>query len=404
MTSALENIKVVDLSRILAGPWASQMLADMGAEVIKVERPEKGDDTRFWGPPFIQQATSEQPPQAAYFHCVNRNKQSIAIDITQAEGQQVIKDLIAQADVVIENYRVGGLAKYGLDYDRVKKINPRIVYCSITGFGQSGPSAHKAGYDAMIQGEGGLMSVTGEPEGLPMKVGVALVDVMTGLYSCNAILAALMARHHTQQGQHIDIALLDVQVATLANQGMNYLATGENPQRLGNGHPNIVPYQTFATQDGSIILAVGNDSQFAKFCQVAQCPKIAQDPRFATNEQRVINRAKLLPILATKLASYTSQWWLEQLESVAVPCGPVNTLEQVFNHPQVKHREMVRQVPNQAGQLIDTVASPINLSATPLKYNSASPNLGQHSRAVLSKILGYNDERINKLFGNNTVS
>lgn len=404
MTGALENIKVVDLSRILAGPWASQMLADMGAEVIKVERPQKGDDTRFWGPPFIQQATNEQPPQAAYFHCVNRNKQSIAIDITQAEGQQVIKDLIAQADVVIENYRVGGLAKYGLDYDSVKKLNPRIVYCSITGFGQSGPSAHKAGYDAMIQGEGGLMSVTGEPDGLPMKVGVALVDVMTGLYSCNAILAALMARHHTQHGQHIDIALLDVQVATLANQGMNYLATGENPKRLGNGHPNIVPYQTFATQDGSIILAVGNDSQFAKFCQIAQCEEIAKAPEFATNEQRVINRDKLLPILATKLASYTSQWWLEQLESVAVPCGPVNTLDQVFNHPQVKHREMVRQVPNQAGQLIDTVASPINLSATPLKYSSASPNLGQHSREVLAKILAYSDERINELFGNDTVS
>ena len=294
MTTALKDIKVVDLSRILAGPWASQMLADMGAEVIKIERPLKGDDTRFWGPPFVKEATKEQPPQAAYFHCVNRNKQSLAIDITQAQGQQVIKDLILQADVLIENYKVGGLAKYGLDYQTIKTLNPQLVYCSITGFGQSGPSAHKAGYDAMIQGEGGLMSITGEPDGSPMKVGVALVDVMTGLYSCNAILAALMARTHTHEGQHIDIALLDVQAATLANQGMNYLATGENPQRLGNGHPNIVPYQTFATQNGSIILAVGNDNQFIKFCKVAGCSDLADDPKFATNAQRVNNRKELM--------------------------------------------------------------------------------------------------------------
>jgi len=404
MASALENIKVVDLSRILAGPWASQMLADMGAEVVKVERPKKGDDTRFWGPPFIKQASEDQPPQAAYFHCVNRNKQSIAIDITQEQGQQVIKDLIAQADVLIENYKVGGLAKYGLDYQSVKKINPRLVYCSITGFGQSGPSAHKAGYDGMIQGEGGLMSITGEPEGMPMKVGVALVDVMTGLYSCNAVLAALMARQHTKEGQHIDIALLDVQVATLANQGMNFLATGKNPQRLGNGHPNIVPYQTFATQDGSLILAIGNDNQFVKFCQVCECPNIAKDPWFATNAQRVNNRDKLIPILACKLASHTTQWWIEQLERVAVPCGPVNTLEQVFKHPQIKHRKMVKQVANQQGELIDTVASPINLSATPLQYNSASPDLGQHSYQVLSKILNYSEDNISKLFSNATVS
>ena len=331
MTSALDNIKVVDLSRILAGPWASQMLADMGAEVIKVERPKKGDDTRFWGPPFIRPATTEQPPQAAYFHCINRNKQSIAIDITQAQGQQVIKDLIAQADVLIENYKVGGLSKYGLDYQSVKAINPGLVYCSITGFGQNGPSAHKAGYDAMIQGEGGLMSVTGEPEGMPMKVGVAVVDIMTGLYASNAILAALMARHNTNQGQHIDISLLDVQVATLANQGMNYLATGNNPKRLGNGHPNVVPYQTFATQDGSIILAVGNDSQFVKFCRVAQCETLAENEMYYTNAQRVQNRDTLIPIIASKMASHNTQWWVEQLENVAVPCGPVNTLEQVFN-------------------------------------------------------------------------
>jgi crotonobetainyl-CoA:carnitine CoA-transferase CaiB-like acyl-CoA transferase len=404
MTSALESIKVVDLSRILAGPWASQMLADMGAEVIKVERPKTGDDTRFFGPPFIKKANNEQPPQSAYFHCANRNKKSIAIDIAQQQGQQVIKDLIAQADVLIENYRVGGLAKYGLDYLSIKEINPRLVYCSITGFGQSGPSAHKAGYDVMIQGEGGLMSLTGESEGLPMKVGVAIVDVMTGLYSCNAILAALIARQHTNEGQHIDIALLDVQVATLANQGMNYLATGNNPKKLGNAHPSIVPYQTFATQDGSIILAIGNDNQFVKFCQIAQCESLAEDPWFKTNEQRVINRDKIIPILIDKLASKTSQWWIEQLEFVSVPCGAVNTLEQVFNHPQIKHRRMVKQVANKQGELIDTIVSPINLSATPLQYNSASPDLGQHSYQGLSNILNYSEEHISKLFSNDIVS
>ena len=309
-----------------------------------------------------------------------------------------------QADVLIENYKVGGLAKYGLDYKCVKALNPRLVYCSITGFGQSGPSAHKAGYDAMIQGEGGLMSLTGEPGGMPMKVGVAVVDVMTGLYSCNAILAALMARHQTNQGQHIDIALLDVQVATLANQGMNYLATSENPERLGNEHPNIVPYQTFATQDGSLILAIGNDNQFIKFCQVADCTELSKDAQFSTNAQRVINRDKLIPLLAMKLASHSTLWWIEQLESVAVPCGPVNTLAQVFEHPQVKHREMVRQVANQQGELIKTIASPINLSATPLKYNSASPDLGQHSRDVLSSLLDYNEDKIKQLFASNIIS
>lgn len=404
MTSALKDIRVVDLSRILAGPWASQMLADMGAEVIKVEQPIKGDDTRFWGPPFISEGTKEQPPQAAYFHCTNRNKQSIAIDITHKQGQKVIKDLIAQSDVVIENHKVGGLAKYNLDYQSLKTLNPRLVYCSITGFGQSGPNAHKAGYDAMIQGEGGLMSITGDPDGLPTKVGVALVDVMTGLYSCNAVLAALIARQHTNKGQYIDIALLDVQVAALANQGMNYLSTGNNPERFGNEHPNIVPYQTFATQDGSIILAIGNDDQFIKFCQLAGCANIAKDPLFLTNAQRVINRDKLIPVIAAKLALHPSRWWVEQLERISVPCGPINTFDQVFNHPQVKHRKMVRQVSNQQGELIKTIASPINLSATPLQYKSASPDLGQDSHKILSTTLNYSEEEIRALFSNAVVS
>tara|TARA_R110002012_G_scaffold44520_1_gene119244 strand:- start:1179 stop:2393 length:1215 start_codon:yes stop_codon:yes gene_type:complete len=404
MSEALKGIKVIDLSRILAGPWASQMLADMGAEVIKVERPKTGDDTRHWGPPFIKAANNQQPAQAAYYHCANRNKQSIAIDITQPEGQQVIKDMIAKADVLIENYKVGGLEKYGLSYQQVKLLNPQLIYCSITGFGQQGPYAHKAGYDAMIQGEGGLMSLTGTTDGEPMKVGVAVVDVMTGLYSANAILAALLAKTHTGKGQHIDIALLDVQVATLANQGMNYLATGQNPERFGNGHPNIVPYQTFATQDGSLILAVGNDLQFKKFCQAAQCHELASNTLFKTNQQRVENRAALIPILASIIAKHSTDYWVATLEAIAVPCGPVNTLAQVFNHPQVQHRNMVRQLPDENGELINTIASPINLSETPLQYKHAAPNIGQHSEQILTQFLQYNEEQVATLLENDTVA
>tara|TARA_R110002124_G_scaffold268253_1_gene435834 strand:- start:22949 stop:24163 length:1215 start_codon:yes stop_codon:yes gene_type:complete len=404
MSEALKGIKVIDLSRILAGPWASQMLADMGAEVIKVERPKTGDDTRHWGPPFIKAAKNQQPAQAAYYHCANRNKQSIAIDITQPEGQQVIKDMIAKADVLIENYKVGGLEKYGLSYQQVKLLNPELIYCSITGFGQQGPYAHKAGYDAMIQGEGGLMSLTGAVDGEPMKVGVAVVDVMTGLYSANAILAALLAKVHTGTGQHIDIALLDVQVASLANQGMNYLATGKVPERLGNGHPNIVPYQTFATQDGSLILAIGNDPQFKKFCQAAQCHELASNTLFVTNQQRVENRAALIPILASIIAKHSTDYWVATLEAIAVPCGPVNTLEQVFNHPQIQHRNMVRQIPDEEGLLINTIASPINLSKTPLQYKHAAPNIGQHSEQVLKQFLHYDKEEIAKLLKNEIVS
>lgn len=403
MSEALKGIKVVDLSRILAGPWASQMLADMGAEVIKVERPKKGDDTRHWGPPFIKPAQGDEPAQAAYYHCANRNKQSIAVDITQAQGQKVIKDMIAKADVLIENYKVGGLEKYGLSYQQVKAINPKLVYCSITGFGQSGPYAHKAGYDAMIQGEGGLMSLTGEPAGSPMKVGVAVIDVMTGLYSANAILAALMARNHTEQGQHIDIALLDVQVATLANQAMNYLATDENPTRLGNGHPNIVPYQTFATNDGSLILAIGNDQQFEKFCHAAKCSELATDSFYQTNQLRVENRTMLIPILAGIIANKSTEYWVATLEAIAVPCGPVNTLEQVFKHPQVQHRKMVKQIPDKDGTLIKTVASPINLSETPIQYKHAAPNIGEHTQQILSQFLAYDEESINVLVASRIV-
>jgi len=403
-TGPLDGIKVIDLSRILAGPWASQMLADLGAQVIKVERPIKGDDTRHWGPPFIKEATENQPPQAAYFHCANRNKQSIAIDITTAEGQQLVKDLVLNADVLIENYKVGGLAKYGLDYGQLKAINPKLVYCSITGFGQTGPYANKPGYDAMIQGEGGLMSLTGEPDGSPMKVGVAQVDLMTGIYSCNGILAALLARQSTGLGQFIDVALLDVQVSTLANQGMNYLATGQNPTRRGNGHPNIVPYQTFATQDGSVILAIGNDRQYLKFCELCDRQDLAVDPLYSSNQQRVINRDKLVPIVASIVAQHSTDWWIKQLEQISVPAGPVNTLDEVFNHPQIKHRKMVRKVPDNNEKLIETIASPINLSANPIQYNSAPPDLGEHTKQVLKKDLGLSDQQISQLYDRSIVS
>lgn len=404
MTGALKGIKVLDLSRILAGPWASQMLADFGAQVIKIERPNKGDDTRYWGPPFIKEKTSTQPPQAAYFHSTNRNKQSIAIDIQHKTGQQIIKDLVKNADVFIENFKVGALARYGLDYPKLKLLNPNLIYCSITGFGQTGPSSGRAGYDAMIQGEGGLMSITGVANGEPMKVGVALTDIMTGLYCSNAILAALMARNHIDKGQYIDIALLDVQVATLANQGLNYLATGNNPKRQGNAHPNIVPYQTFNTSDGIIMLAIGNDTQFRKFCQFVERPELADNPNFQTNEQRVINRESLIEHLSKILLSQPTVWWVNQLETLDIPCGPINTLQEVFNHSQIKHRNLVRKIPDNCSKQIYTIASPINLSETPLQYRSASPDLSEHCEKILSSELGYDSEKIQHLRENGIVS
>jgi len=404
MAGALEGIKVIDLSRILAGPWASQMLADFGAQVIKIERPNKGDDTRYWGPPFIKEKTSTQPPQAAYFHSTNRNKQSIAIDIQHKTGQQIIKDLVKNADVFIENFKVGALARYGLDYPKLKLLNPNLIYCSITGFGQTGPSSERAGYDAMIQGEGGLMSITGVANGEPMKAGVALTDIMTGLYCSNAILAALMARNHIDKGQYIDIALLDVQVSTLANQGLNYLATGNNPKRQGNAHPNIVPYQTFNTSDGIIMLAIGNDTQFRKFCQLVERPELADNPNFQANEQRVINRESLIEHLSKILLSQPTVWWINQLETLDIPCGPINTLQEVFNHSQIKHRNLVRKIPDNCSKQIYTIASPINLSETPLQYRSASPDLSEHCEKILSSELGYDSKKIQHLRENGIVS
>ncbi|WP_261844365.1 CaiB/BaiF CoA transferase family protein [Aliamphritea ceti] len=399
---ALSHIRVLDLSRILAGPWAGQTLADYGAEVIKVERPESGDDTRRWGPPFVKDAEGN-PGDAAYYHSANRGKKSVAIDITTEDGQALVRKLAAEVDVIIENYKVGGLSKYGLDYDSLKAVNPRLVYCSITGFGQDGPYKHRAGYDFMIQAMGGLMSITGEPEGQPVKVGVALADVMTGLYAVTAIQAALLHREQSGEGQHIDMSLLDVQVAALANQAMNFLVAEEAPPRLGNAHPNIVPYEAFATADGHIILAVGNDKQFRAFCELAGAADLAENPAFATNPQRVANRTDLIPLIKHLMQQHSSDWWLTQLEGCGVPCGPINTLDQVFTDPQVQHRKMQLNLQHPEIGTVPGVANPVKFSGTPVEYGSASPLLGEHSNEVLEG-LGLDAAEIVKLRQDRVIS
>ncbi|KAB5620956.1 CoA transferase [Pseudomonas putida] len=389
---ALSHLRVLDLSRVLAGPWSGQIFADLGADVIKVERPDSGDDTRAWGPPFLRDARGENTSEAAYYLSANRNKRSVTIDFTQPEGQRLVRELAAKSDIVIENFKVGGLASYGLDYERLKAVNPRLIYCSITGFGQTGPYAKRAGYDFMIQGLGGLMSLTGRPEGEqgagPMKVGVALTDILTGLYSTVAILAALAHRDQSGEGQHIDMALLDVQVACLANQAMNYLTTGTPPKRLGNAHPNIVPYQDFPTADGDFILTVGNDGQFRKFAEVAGQPQWADDPRFATNKQRVAHRAELIPLIRQATVFKTTAEWVAELERAGVPCGPINDLAQMFQDPQVVARGLKVDVPHPLAGSVPQVASPIRLSETPVEYRRAPPLLGEHTEAVLMDVLG----------------
>ncbi|MEK8031415.1 CaiB/BaiF CoA-transferase family protein [Ideonella sp. DXS29W] len=389
--TALHGLKVLDLSRVLAGPWAGQLLGDLGADVVKVERPGAGDDTRVWGPPWVQ-AQDTDDRQAAYFQCANRNKRSVAIDLATPEGQAQVRALAAKADVVLENFKVGGLKGYGLDYDSLKAINPKLVYCSITGFGQTGPYAPRAGYDFLIQGMGGLMSLTGRADGEegagPQKVGVALVDIMTGLYATIAVLAALQHRDRTGEGQHIDLALLDVQVATLANQAANYLSSGTAPRRLGNAHPNIVPYQDFPTADGDMILAIGNDGQFARFCAIAGKPEWATDERFATNPARVANRAVLIPLMRQTTVMRTTAEWIAALEAEAVPCGPINRLDQVFADPQVVSRGMKIEMQHDAFGAVPLVGSPIRLSATPVQYRIAPPMLGEHTAQVLADWLG----------------
>ncbi|HZH10749.1 MAG TPA: CaiB/BaiF CoA-transferase family protein [Microvirga sp.] len=381
----LAGLKVLELARILAGPWVGQMLADLGADVVKVERPGAGDDTRGWGPPFIEGADGEDL-SAAYFHSCNRGKRSIAVDFESEEGQALVRRLAAHADVVIENFKVGGLKKYGLDYENLKKINPRLVYCSITGFGQNGPYAARAGYDFMIQGLGGIMDLTGDPDGEPQKIGVAYVDIFTGVYSVVGILAALRRRDQTGEGAHLDMALLDVQTSVLANQAMNYLASGKSPRRMGNAHPNIVPYQVFPVADGHVIVAVGNDGQFSRFVAVLGQPDLAQDERFATNASRVRNRTDLVPILTRLTLQTTREALLSALEKQGVPAGPINTVEDVFADPQVTARGMRIDLPSASakGGTIPSVRSPIVMNGEPMAASRPSPRLGEHTDEVLN--------------------
>jgi len=401
MSAALSNLLVLDLSRILAGPWAGQVLADLGAEVIKVERPGAGDDTRGWGPPFMRDAQGKETAEAAYFLCANRNKKSITVDFTKPEGQDLLRRLVAKADVVIENFKAGGLQPYGLDYESLRAINPRLIYCSITGFGHTGPYAARPGYDFLIQAMGGLMSITGrkagEPGAGPQKVGVALTDILTGLYGTVGILAALSHRDRTGVGQHIDMALLDVQVACLANQAMNYLVTEEAPRALGNSHPNIVPYQDFPTRDGHMIIAVGNDAQFARLCTEAGDPELSANPRFSSNRARVENRAELIPLLNTLTAQRTTAEWVRALEAAGVPCGPINALDAVFRDPQIEARGMRIELPHPVAGAVPGVANPIRLSETPITYRSAPPQLGAHTREVLGGLLGVATSEIDAL-------
>ncbi|OXI24555.1 CaiB/BaiF CoA transferase family protein [Burkholderia sp. AU15512] len=395
---ALSHIRVLDLTRVLAGPWCAQTLADFGADVIKVERPGAGDDTRHWGPPYLKDADGADTAEAAYYLAANRNKRSVTVDIATPEGQQIVRELAAQSDVVLENYKVGQLKKYGLDYDSLRAVKPDLVYCSVTGFGQTGPYAHRAGYDFIIQGIGGFMSITGErdgaPGGGPQKAGVAIADLATGLYSTIAVLAALAHRDRTGEGQYIDMALLDVQVALLANMNTNFLASGKPPVRWGNAHPNIVPYQTFQTRDGWIIVAVGNDGQFRKFVEAGGRPELADDERFATNPSRVRHRDTLVPILAEMVKARDKADWIGALEAAGVPCGPINDLDEVFDNEQVVARGMQVSLPHPCGADAKLVRNPIRMSATPPEAHTAPPLLGAQTDDVLRDMLGYDDAKI----------
>ena len=407
MPSSLSHIRVLDLSRVLAGPWCSQHLADLGAEVIKIERPGSGDETRAWGPPYLQDADGNDTSEAGYYLSCNRGKKSLTLDISTPEGQDIVRKLAAKSDVVLENYKVGQLKKYGLSYQDLNAINPRIVYCSITGFGQTGPWSHRPGYDFIIQGLGGLMSITGErddlPGGGPQKVGVAVTDLMTGMYATIAILAALTHREHSGAGQYIDMALLDVSVAMLANMNMNYLTSGQVPKRWGNAHPNVVPYQVFACGDGHIIVAVGNDGQYRKFCEVLGVPMLGNDARFATNSDRIRNRGALIPLLETLVKKRTRDDWVNLLEAAGVPCGPINNIDQVFDNPQVKARGIKVEIPHPLGGSVPQVASPMRFSATPIEYDAAPPTLGQHNEYVLRELLGIHVDEIERLRQTNVI-
>jgi crotonobetainyl-CoA:carnitine CoA-transferase CaiB-like acyl-CoA transferase len=401
MQAALTNIRVLDLSRVLAGPWCTQNLADLGAEVIKVERPKTGDDTRSWGPPWIKNEDGEETDDATYYGSANRNKKSIAIDISTPAGQQLVRELAAESDVFVENYKVGDMARYGLSYDDIKKINPRIIYCSITGYGQTGPHAHRPGYDYVFQGIGGLMSITGErddlPGGGPQRVGIAVTDIMTGMYSAMAILAALNARHTSGVGQYIDMALLDCIVAFGSNQAASYMATGNIPKRYGHAHPSVVPYQVFATEDGHIIVAVGNDAQYKRLCSVIGREDLWEDERFQKTSGRLVHRDALIPELERALKSRPSAVWLESMEAGGIPSGPINNYQQVFEDPQVQHRGLWQQLPHPDGGMTPTIASPLRLSGTPVQYRMAAPILGQHTQEILRHVLGKSQDEIDQL-------
>lgn len=404
--NSLQGIRILDLSRVLAGPWCTQTLADLGADVIKIERPGTGDDTRTWGPPFLKDEQGAETQEAAYYLGTNRNKRSVTCDIAQPAGQDLIRELATHCDVFVENFKVGDMARYGLDYESIKAINPRLVYCSVTGFGQNGPYAERAGYDYAIQGMGGLMSITGERDDLgggPQKVGVAVADLMTGMYATVAILAALRHAEKTGEGQQVDMALLDTQVAMLANLGANYLVSGQVPQRVGNAHQNIVPYQVFEVApaaDGSkdhLILAVGNDSQYVKFCTVANIPELGVNPLFAKNRDRVINRGQLVPILETVMKTRSKADWLAVLEAAKVPCGAINNLAEVFADPQIDARDMVTHWQHPFKNDLPLVSSPIKLSATPVRTDLPPPLLGQHTEEVLRSVLNYSGAQLAEL-------
>ena len=402
MSGPLKGIRVLDLTRVLAGPWATQMLADFGAEVIKVEKPGEGDDTRGWGPPFIKNADGTTG-DAAYFQSANRGKQSVCIDMATAEGAELVKALAAKSDILVENFKVGGLKKYGLDYESLKSANPRLIYCSITGFGQTGPYANRAGYDFMIQGMTGVMSITGEPNGEPMKMGVAFSDIFAGLHAVIGIQAALFHRERTGEGQYIDISLLDSQVSVLANQALNYLVGGKVPQRLGNAHPNIVPYQTFETADSHIIMAVGNDRQYTEYCRIIDAPELASAP-YDTNRGRVENRNALVPMLVPLMKQRMTSEWVKAFEAAAVPCGPINTIDQVFANEQVLARGMQIGMTREDGVQVPGVANPVLFSQTPLEYSAPSPKLGAATALILERVLGMNNDEIAKLRANGSVT
>ena len=395
---SLTGIRILDLSRVLAGPFCTQMLADMGAEVIKVERPGVGDETRTWGPPYVKNEQGEDTSESAYYLCANRNKRSVTVNFSRPEGVTIVKRLLRRCDVLVENFKVGGLAKFGLGYEKLRDEFPSLVYCSITGFGQTGPYAHRPGYDMMAQGMGGLISITGEPDRPPCKVPVAINDIMTGMYTAVAILSALRHRDRTGEGQHVDVGLLDVQVSWLANVASNYLVGGEIPQRLGTAHPNTVPYQVFPTEDGFIIIAANNDRQFERFCTVAETPEFLEDARFTSNALRVRNRRELIPKIEAVTRTRATTAWMVALEAVGVPCAPMNTVDQVFADAQVQAREMqIRMEHPLAGGEVSVVGSPIKLSETPVRYRRAPPTLGQHTDEVLHELLGMSERECGEL-------